>query len=190
MNGMLLPSATLLIIDVQNAIDDPTWSRWGGRNHPKAEVKMEQLLRAWRQARRRVIHVHHWSTEAGSTYYPGQPGCESKACVSPLEGETIFCKDVNSAFIGTKLESYLRAKEVSQLVVFGVITNNSVETTVRMAGNLGFEVFLAEDACFTFAKADYSGRVRTAEEVHAMSLANLEGEYCHVVETAQIKQWL
>ena len=42
-----------------------------------------------------------------------------------------------------------------------------------------------EDACFTFARPDWDGRVRTAEEVHAMSLANLSGEYCEVIRTGE-----
>jgi nicotinamidase-related amidase len=68
-------------------------------------------------------------------------------------------------------------------VVAGVMTNNSVETTVRMAGNLGFATWLAEDACFTFGRKDFGGTWRAAEEVHAMSLANLDGEYCTVTRT-------
>ncbi len=72
------------------------------------------------------------------------------------------------------------------LVIAGVITNNSVEATVRMAGNLGFVTYLAEDATFTFGKKDWAGTFRTASEVHAMSLANLDGEYCTVVRTADI----
>jgi hypothetical protein len=55
-----------------------------------------------------------------------------------------------------------------------------------MAGNLGFETYLVADACFTFAKPDYEGRPRTAEEVHAMSLANLDGEYCTVTDTETV----
>ena len=54
-----------------------------------------------------------------------------------------------------------------------------------MAGNLGFETYLAEDVCFTFARPDSFGRLRSAEEVHAMSLANLGGEYRTVLESAQ-----
>ena len=68
----------------------------------------------------------------------------------------------------------------------GVVTNNSVEATVRMAGNLGFVTYLIEDAAFTFARRDYRGRLRTAEEVHAMSLANLHREYCVVATTAEM----
>jgi nicotinamidase-related amidase len=70
--------------------------------------------------------------------------------------------------------------------VAGVITNNSVEATVRMAGNLGFRTVLAEDAAFTFGRRDWHGQFRSASEVHAMSLANLDGEYCAVHRTAEI----
>jgi nicotinamidase-related amidase len=72
------------------------------------------------------------------------------------------------------------------LVVAGVITNNSVETTVRMSGNLGFTTLLVEDATFTFGRKDWNGTWRTADEVHAMSLANLDREYCSVVRTNEI----
>ena len=71
-------------------------------------------------------------------------------------------------------------------MICGVITNNSVETTVRMAGNLGFETFLVEDAGFTFARKDYRGRLRTAEEVHDMSVANMNGGgYCTTAEVLE-----
>ena len=103
----------------------------------------------------------------------------------PLPGESVIAKQTNSAFIGTDLEARLRAQDIRHLVVAGVITNNSVEATVRMAGNLGFNVQLVEDACFTYARRDYRGHLRSAEEVHAMSLANLDGEYCRVTTTAE-----
>ena len=34
-----------------------------------------------------------------------------------------------------------------------------------------------------FARRDFHGRLRTADEVHSMSLANLDGEYCTVLDT-------
>ena len=39
----------------------------------------------------------------------------------------------------------------------------------------------AFSATFAFAKTDFDGRPRTAEEVHAMALANLQGEYATVI---------
>ncbi|MGD0771602.1 MAG: cysteine hydrolase family protein [Candidatus Solibacter sp.] len=181
---MRLPhSAALLVIDVQRAIDHPSW---GERNNPRAESNIAALLAAWRAAGRPIYHVRHDSTETQSHYRPGQPGHEFKAEAMPLHGETVIAKRTNSAFIGTDLEARLRAAGVGTVVVAGVITNNSVEATVRMAGNLGFETFVVEDACFTFGRKDWNGIWRTAADVHAMSLANLAGEYATVVRTAEV----
>jgi nicotinamidase-related amidase len=179
-----LPENTaLIVIDVQRAIDDPSW---GERNNPQAEANIAALLRAWRAAGRPIYHVRHDSTEPHSTYRPGQAGHEFKAAAMPLTGEIVIAKRTNSAFIGTDLEARLRSAGQSVLVVAGVITNNSVEATVRMAGNLGFDTYLAEDAVFTFGRKDWSGTWRTAAEVHAMSLANLHGEYATVVTTKEV----
>ena len=93
----------------------------------------------------------------------------------------MIAKRTNSAFIGTDLEMRLRGSGHTALVIAGVITNNSVEATARMAGNLGFATWLVEDACFTFGRKDWNGTWRTPEEIHAMSLANLDGEYCTVI---------
>jgi nicotinamidase-related amidase len=181
------PATTaLLIIDLQKAIDDPRWASEGPRNNPQAENNVARLLRHWREAGRPIIHIRHDSREPNSSYRPGQPGNDFKPEALPLPGETVMAKQTNSAFIGTDLEAQLRERGIRDLVVAGVITNNSVEATVRMAGNLGFTVHLVEDACFTYARRDYHGRLRSAEEVHAMSLANLDGEYAAVVTTQEV----
>jgi hypothetical protein len=38
----------------------------------------------------------------------------------------------------------------------------------------------------TFARPDFDGRLRSADEVHAMSLADLDGEYCTVINTEAV----
>jgi len=144
------------------------------------------LLHAWRASERPVIIFATIPRSRASHYRPRQPGNEFKPEAQPLPGETVIAKRTNSAFIGTDLEARLRAARQSVLVIAGVITNNSVEATVRMAGNLGFNTFLVEDGCFTFARKDFAGRLRPAAEVHAMSLANLDGEYCMVTRTADV----
>lgn len=175
--------AVLLLIDLQRAIDHPDW---GVRNNPQAEANVAALLAEWRGKGWPVWHVRHDSTEPGSHYRPGQSGHDFRDGQGPLSGEPVFGKQVNSAFIGTDLEVRLRDAGHRRLVIAGVITNNSVETSVRHAANLGFDVWLAEDACFTFDKVDWSGTHRTADEVHAMSLANLDREYCQIWRTADL----
>ena len=144
------------------------------------------LLAVWRRTGRPVYHIRHDSCEPESHYRPGQPGNDFKPETQPAAGEAVIAKRTNSAFVGTDLESRLRAAGRSILIVTGAITNNSVEATVRMAGNLGFDTYLVQDATFTFGRNDWRGVWRTADEVHAMSLANLDGEYCTVVETRKI----
>jgi nicotinamidase-related amidase len=174
----------LLIIDVQKAIDDP---RWGSdRNNPQAESTIARLLEHWRRCRWLVVHVRHASTEPNSTYRPDAPGFAFKEDVQPLAGERILEKSTNSAFIGTGLEQQLRGAGIESVVVTGVITNNSVEATARMAGNLGFATYVVSDATATFGRYDYDGRWRTSAEVHAMSLANLNGEYATVICAAEL----
>ena len=181
----LLPaSAALLIIDVQRAIDHPSW---GVRNHPVADQRIADLLDWWRQRRMPIYHVRHDSVEPRSTYRPGQPGHEFKPEAAPRPDEPVIPKSTSSAFVNTGLEARLRGAEQAVLVVAGVITNNSVEATVRHTGCLGFNVYLAEDACFTFGRPDWNGVPRSADEIHAMSLANLHGEYCTVTTPAEIR---
>lgn len=175
--------AALIIIDLQKAIDHPSW---GERNNPEAERNVASLLHAWRSTGRPVYHIRHDSTEPASHYRPGQIGNDFKPEAQPIPGEVVIAKRTNSAFIGTDLELRLRKANRKLLIVAGVITNNSVEATVRMAGNLGFKAFLVEDATFTFGRKDWRGIWRSADEVHAMSLANLDEEYCSVVRTNEV----
>ena len=177
------PDSALILIDMQQGINHP---RLGRRNNPQAEACMSELLSAWREAERPVIHVRHFSTSPSSVFWPGQSGVEYQPAFVPQADERELSKQVPDAFCGSFLEMWLRSDGIRQMVIAGVVTNNSVESTARSGGNLGFEVIVAHDACFTFDQADFFGTPRSAEDVHAMSLANLHGEYATVLSTAQI----
>jgi nicotinamidase-related amidase len=175
--------AWLVLIDLQHAIDDPCW---GVRdpNGSAAEANAAALLSAWRKAGWPLLHVAHDSTFAASPYRPGQRGNEFKPDFVPLPNEPVLRKRTNSAFVGTDLEARLRAAGMPPLVFAGVVTNNSVEATVRMAGNLGFDTWLAGDACYTHDKPLADGRIFPAADLHAVSLANMDGEYARVATAA------
>jgi nicotinamidase-related amidase len=181
---MRLPIDThLILVDVQAAIDDP---KWGPRNNPDAEMRLAELLSAWRSAGAPVVHIRHDSTERASPYRPGQPGNAFKSCVLPAPGETVVAKQTNSAFIGTGLEASLEERGATTLVIAGVLTHNSLEATVRHAGNLGFRVAVPADACWAVDVRDRTGRLWRAEEVHELSLAIMHGEYAEVTTAATI----
>ncbi len=179
----LRENAALVLIDQQKGILHP---KLGPRNNPEAELRMLELLARWRDSARPVVHVHHLSRSEDSVFWPGQSGVEVQERFEPIAGERLIQKQVPDSFCGTTLEADLRGAGIGQLVIVGVATNNSVESTARTAGNLGFDTWVAEDACFTFDKADYFGIARSAAEVHAMSLANLHGEYATVVSVERI----
>jgi nicotinamidase-related amidase len=183
---MRLPcDAALLLIDLQQAIADPIF---GPRNNPDAEANVAALLAAWRAESLPIVHIRHDSTERGSPYRPDAPGHLFLPQAQPREGETIIGKSANSAFIGTELETALDRLGVTTLAVCGVLTNNSLEATVRHGGNLGYRIFVVADACWAVDKRDLSGRVWPAADVHALSLANMQGEYAEVVDCAMTLQ--
>lgn len=175
--------AALVVIDVQQGFDDPVW---GTRNNPGAEANIARLLGAWRASGRPVFIVQHHSRRATSPLRPGQPGHDLKPEARPAPGEPVVGKRENSAFIGTGLEAELRRREVPQVVITGLVTNHCVSTTARMAGNLGFETFVAADAAATFDRTGPDGRHWTADEMHAMELAALHGEFATVVTTDRL----
>ena len=176
-------NAALVIVDLQKAFDD---ARYQPRNNPEAEANTARLLAAWRQTNRPVIHVQHLSREPDSPYRPGQPGCDFKDEVRPQAGELVVQKSTNSAFVDTGLGPHLDDQGIGTLVVTGVATNNCVEATARMAGNLGYETYLVADATATAARTDLAGRVWRAEEIQALTLANLHGEYASVTTTEEV----
>ncbi|MBA3610285.1 MAG: cysteine hydrolase [Rubrobacter sp.] len=175
---MLNTATALLVIDVQKGFDDPSWGR---RNNPSAEENISALLAAWRVAELPIFHVRHLSTEPGSPL--GGAGGVFKDAVRPLAHEPVIEKYVNSAFIGTDLETRLREEMLDTLVVTGLTTDHCVSTTTRMAANLGFSAHIVSDATATFDRIGPDGKFHTAEHVHEMALVHLHEEFAKVVTT-------
>ncbi len=115
---------------------------------------------------------------------------EFQAPLAPVGTEHVVEKNVPDAFINTGLERWLHARGIGRVAIVGVSTNNAVEATARSSGNLGFKTYVVSDATFAFAKHDYDEVPRSAQEVHAMSLANLQGEYATILTSSQLKNVL
>ena len=177
----------LLMIDVQEGVD--VLKHWGGaegrRNNPHAETHIGELLTAWRAAQLPVLYTAHDSREAASPLKLSEPGGAFKSGLEPHEGERIFEKDVNSGFIGTSLEVDLRRRGIDRIVAVGFFTNMCVATTVRMAGNMGFDTYLVTDACACTNRIGPDGIDYDADLVHAMTIANLHGEFCTGITTQE-----
>ncbi|GAB3488048.1 cysteine hydrolase family protein [Marinomonas epiphytica] len=169
----------LMIIDMQQGM---SWPQAGQRNNPNAEYEIRSLLSQWRVHKAPVIHIRHHSRDPDSLFWPEQDGALFQAAFEPEAHEKQLTKSVPDAFIHSELESWLHQQKITEVVVVGVSTNNSVEATVRSSGNLGFNTYVVHSACFTFDKQDFHGQLRSAADVHAMSLANLHQEYAQVID--------
>jgi nicotinamidase-related amidase len=181
---MAFPGQTaLIVIDVQQGFNDPNW---GERNNPQAEANIARLLAAFRGAGRPVIHVRHDSTSPNGSFRPGTPGHRVKPEAAPIGSERVYHKTVNSAFIGTTLESDLRQARIEAVVIVGLTTNHCVSTTTRMAGNFGFDTYIVSDATATFERIGIHGEMRAAEDVHLAALSDLSGEFATVVSTDDV----
>jgi nicotinamidase-related amidase len=179
--------AALIVIDVQRAFDDlEYWSPTGRRNNPDCEANVAALIGAWRKRGEPLIYVRHDSVEAGSPLRPGEPGNAFREFVEG-EPDLLVTKDVNSAFYGRPdLHAWLQERGISELVMCGVQTNHCVETTARMAGNLGYDVRFVLDATHTFDRRGPDGEIVTADELARATAASLHEEFATVVRTADV----
>jgi nicotinamidase-related amidase len=185
MNNSPTCRIALIIVDVQRAFDE--WEAAGKRrNNPQAVARIVDLLNAFRAHGAPIFHIRHEGTRSNSSFLPDGTGYAVKDEAREMPNEPVIVKRVNSAFIGTDLEARLRAADINTLVICGATTNHCVETTTRMAGNLGFDARLVRDATWTFDRIGPDGDAHTAEEIHAMTLSNLNGEFARIVTAAEV----
>lgn len=95
--------------------------------------------------------------------------------IEPAPEDILITKSRYSAFVNTKLDLVLRAREIKTLIVAGVATNVCVESTVRDACMHDYRVVLASDACASFSAM-----------AHLMSINNIESYFGRAAGVAQI----
>jgi nicotinamidase-related amidase len=185
MNTLPIDTTALIVIDVQKAFD--IWAAKGmRRNNDGAEARIAELLAVFRRKRAPIFHIRHAGTAPNSSFRPGGPGYPVREEAQELAGEPVVVKHVNSAFIGTDLDEKLKVGGIRTVVIVGATTNHCVETTTRMAGNLGYDSKLVRDATWTFERTGPDGDKHSAESIHAMTLSNLSEEFAEIVTTADV----
>lgn len=179
-------TTALLLIDVQQGVNNTQY--YGGpngrRNNPEAESRIISLLTQWRHSDRCVAFTRHDSREANSPLKLSLPSGQQLDGMNIRDADIVVSKDVNSGFVGTSLEVDLRRAGIQRLVVVGFFTNVCVETTVRMAGNMGFDTYLVHDACATMNSTGLDGTDYDPDLVHNMAIAGLHGEFCTAISTS------
>ncbi|MBL6538380.1 cysteine hydrolase [Streptococcus suis] len=138
--------SALLVIDIQNLLVE------------EKPYAIEERLALWqdsitkaRQAGIEIIYVLQNDEEL----VKGTAGWEIHSTVAPLASEKIFDKTFNSAFKEAGLHAYLQEKGIEQLIIMGMATNFCIDTTIKVAFELGYKVAVIQDGTTT----GYSGKL-------------------------------
>jgi len=158
--------AALLIIDMQNIFLKKNSSAFIP-SAPAIIPGLIQLREKFDSINRPVLFTRHLNTRlnAGmmSRWWNGLISEKYKSSrISgefDLSGADIIRKSQYDAFFGTELETILKKKKVSQVVICGVMTHLCCETTARSAFIRGFEVFFAVDGTATYDEIFHRGTV-------------------------------
>ena len=179
----------LIIIDVQKAFLEKDYPGIK-RNNTNAELVCGNILNKWRKNDLNVIHVRHSSTNPESKLHKSKPGFEFNDYVKPKNNEIVLTKNVNSAFIGTGLDEILKNLNINTLVIVGMTTNHCISTTVRMAGNLGYETFLISDSTACYNTNGLDGKEIDCEIIYEASIASLSGEFAEIISSRELFELL
>ena len=128
----------------------------------------------------------HVSQEHASVFAPESPGIALQEFARPANGELLLQKRVNSAFIGTELDSRLKQRGATALVVVGFTTDHCVSSTVRMAGNLGYRTIVVADGTATFERRSADNKPVGPEIIHQIHLLSLQGEFAEVLDADMV----
>ena len=157
----------LLAIDIQNLLVE------------EKPYGIEERLALWQdslaQARHagiEVIYVRHNDEE----FVTGSSGWEIHPAVAPLVGEKIFDKRYNSAFKDTDLQAYLEEQGIERLIIMGMSTNFCIDTTIKVAFELGYTLAVVEDGTTTPYTADLPAKelIDQYETIWSWSFAQVD----------------
>ena len=158
------PETALIVVDLQRGIVGFPFT------HPITEVidQTRALVDAFRRNELPIVLVNVAGRAPGRTEQPARVQAMPEGWtdlipeLDPQPSDILVTKRTWGAFAGTDLESRLKQKSVTQVVVAGVATGTGVESTARQAYEQGFNVTLAVDA-MTDARP----------EVHAWSISHV-----------------
>ncbi|MFG3394162.1 MULTISPECIES: isochorismatase family protein [Streptomyces] len=137
----------LIVIDVQESFR--TKGRWETLSDPRIADRVGRLVRLARRDGDLVVWVLHAEPGSGDVFDPALGHVRVMDELRPEEGEPLLTKTSHNAFTTTNLQQLLTERGIHDLTVCGIRTEQCVETTTRVAGDLGYRVTFVVDATAT-----------------------------------------
>jgi len=191
--------AALLVVDPYNDFISE-----GGKIWPRIKAvaeanncvpNMREVLNTARQAKLRVFFAMHHRYRPGDyaswqyiapiqraawknrSFEYGTWGGEFRAKFVPAEGEMVATEHwCSSGFANTDLEFQIKTHGIHELIVIGLIAHTCIESTVRFAAELGYDVTVVKDAVADF----------TDEMMHAAFELNMVNYASAIVTTKDV----
>lgn len=178
----------LMVIDIQESFRQrPYWRA----NELPVFLKNVQLLIDLSRARGiPVAQVFHEElTNDASAPFSRASGLVRPMPELSLDPDAVFYKHVHSAMFartadGSTLEDWLRRRDIEEVLVTGIRTEQCCETTARHASDLGFKVRYVTDATLTFPMVSRLGREFSPAEIREKTELVLDGRFARIVSTA------
>jgi nicotinamidase-related amidase len=164
----------LLVIDVQESFRGT--ERWNTISDPAVIERIGALVERFRMAGAPVFWILHSEPGSGGDFDPASGLVRVAAPLAPDPDEPVIVKTTINAFTSTDLEQRLRDAGVDRLVLCGIRTEQCVETTARIATDLGFVTTVVIDATATNPAGTLSAQQvveRTAEVLSAREFAHV-----------------
>ncbi|MCT9007757.1 isochorismatase family protein [Streptomyces rhizosphaerihabitans] len=137
----------LIVIDVQESFRArPLWETI---SNPKITDQVDRLVGLARSAGDTVVWVLHSEPGSGGVFDPALGHVRLMDELRREEGEPLVHKTSHNAFTTTNLQQLLTERGVRELTVCGIRTEQCVETTTRLASDLGYQVTFVSDATAT-----------------------------------------
>lgn len=174
-------SIALILIDIQNDYF----------NNGKCELfqsketaeNAKKILLFFRENNLPVIHIKHISTDKTASFFlPHTYGSEINKTVFPLDNEEIIIKHTPDSFFKTGLQNFLEEKNITNLVICGMMSHMCIDTSVRAAKKLGYDITLISDACTT-KNLSWDNIEIHADTVHQVFMASLQNSFADVKNT-------
>lgn len=178
-------STALIVIDVQESFrQQPAWA---DISDPHIAERVAALVDHARGRGDEVVWILHAEPGSGGPFDPDKELVTLQPGLEPREGEPILLKTSHNAFTTTNLQQLLVRRGVTSVRLAGIRTEQCVETTARLASDLGYDVELVIDATATHPLALHDGTgVLAAQDVIARTAAALSGRFARIVRAADV----